>query len=67
MIPYIDSILEDFPELIQNTSPTPAAEHLFKVRENGKLLDENQAMIFTGTWLNCCYCVRDQGGTFKPL
>ena len=26
MLPYIDSILEDFPETIQNTSPTPAAE-----------------------------------------
>ena len=46
MLPYIDSILEDFPETIQNTSPTPAVEHLFKVRENRKLLGEDQAMIF---------------------
>ena len=37
MLPYIDSILEGFPE-IQNTSPTPAAERLFKMCENGKLL-----------------------------
>ncbi len=36
MLPYIDSILEDYPEIIQNTSPTPAAEYLFKVRENEK-------------------------------
>jgi len=48
MLPYIDSILEDFPE-IQNTSPTPAAERLFKVCENGKLLSEDQAMIFHKT------------------
>jgi len=49
MIPYSDSIIEEFPEMIQNTSPTPAAEHLFKLRENGKLLDENQTMIFHRT------------------
>ena len=49
MLPYIDSILEDFSEKIGNTSPTPAAEHLFKVRENGNLLDEDQAIIFHKT------------------
>jgi len=57
MLPYIDNILEKFPEIIQNTSPTPAAEHLFKVRENGKLLDEDQAMLFTGQWPNYYFYV----------
>jgi len=32
MIPYIDSIEKDFPEAITKTSPTPAADYLFNVR-----------------------------------
>ena len=47
MIPYIDSTIDEFPQLIEGTSPTPAADHLFKVREEGVvLLYEERAMAF---------------------
>jgi len=50
MIPYIENILEEFPELIDKISPTPAADYLFKVREeNVESLGEDQAMAFHRT------------------
>ena len=49
MFPYIYGILEQFQELIDNTSLTPAVRTFFKVREKGKLLDEDQTMIFHHT------------------
>ena len=50
MIPYIDSIIKDFPELIEKVSPTPAADYLFKVREeDARPLGEDQAMAFHRT------------------
>ena len=50
MIPYIDGILEEFPEAITKTSPTPAAEYLFNVRdEDKKPLCEDMAMAFHRT------------------
>ena len=50
MIPYIDDIINEFPEAITKTSPTPAAEYLFTVREEGqKLLSEDMAMAFHRT------------------
>ena len=33
MIPYIDSIHEDFPEAITSRAPTPHQDHLFKVKD----------------------------------
>jgi hypothetical protein len=36
MIPYIDKVLEDFPEEIKSSAPAPHTEYLFKVREEGK-------------------------------
>ena len=44
MIPYSKEIIEDFPEPITSTAPTPAADHLFTVRPDGerKLLTEEQ-------------------------
>ena len=36
MIPYSKEIIEDFPEPITSTAPTPAADHLFTVRSDGK-------------------------------
>ena len=47
MVPYIDGVIEEFPELITKTSPTPAADYLFTVREEGQqLLDKDKAMAF---------------------
>ena len=51
MIPYSKEIIEDFPEPITSTSPTPAADHLFMVRpdDKRKLLPEEQAQAFHRT------------------
>ena len=36
MINYINKIHEDLPEVIKSAAATPAAEHLFDVRENNQ-------------------------------
>ena len=47
-VPYIKTIFKDFPEEIKSTSPTPHADHLFKVRDedNARYLPEEQAQQF---------------------
>ena len=49
MCKYLPSIIADFPELITGVSATPAADHLFKVRGNGKNPNEEQADAFHHT------------------
>ena len=49
MCKYLSSIIADFPEQITGVSATPAADHLFKVREDGKKLNEEQADAFHHT------------------
>ena len=41
-------MIADFPEMIKGKSPTPAADHLFKIREEKdvKLLEEERALAF---------------------
>ena len=48
MIPYIDKIIEDFPELIDKSAPAPHNDYLFKVRDEdeAKYLPEEQAALF---------------------
>jgi hypothetical protein len=46
---YLSSIIADFPEQITGVSATPAADHLFKVREDGKKLSKEQADAFHHT------------------
>jgi hypothetical protein len=50
MIPYIDKILEDFPEEITSGAPTPHTDYLFKIRDkddpNYKALPEEQKLAF---------------------
>eukprot|EP00804_Cyclotella_cryptica_P010072 CCRYP_018045-RB/>CCRYP_018045-RB protein AED:0.27 eAED:-0.33 QI:0/-1/0/1/-1/1/1/0/595 len=46
---YTKEIIDSFPEVIRGTSATPAADHLFKTRENGKKLPEEQAAAFHRT------------------
>ena len=48
MIPYIEKMLEDFPESIYDTAITPAADHLFTTRTDldAKKLLEEQAIAF---------------------
>ena len=51
MIKYIKKIHDDLPEEIKSATATPAAEHLFDVREDNKdkLLPEEQALAFHHT------------------
>ena len=51
MIKYLKKIISDFPELINTKAATPAADHLFNVRddEEAKYLPEEQAIAFHHT------------------
>jgi hypothetical protein len=46
MIPYLESIIDEFPEEIVGTRVTPAADYLFQVQDDATLLPEEQAIIF---------------------
>merc|ERR1712085_192705 len=43
---YLKEIIKDLPEDMNGTATTPAADHLFKVRENAPKLNEEQAGFF---------------------
>jgi hypothetical protein len=51
MVKYIKNIIRDFPEEITGTKTSPAADHLFMVRDPSlaKALPEEQAMAFHRT------------------
>ena len=51
MVKYLQKVIEDFPEAIKSTSPSPAGDHLFDVREESdrKVLPEEQARQFHRT------------------
>jgi hypothetical protein len=51
MIPYLQKFLTEFPEKITGVSSTPAADHLFKIRDpnDALLLPEQQAIAFHHT------------------
>ncbi len=51
MITYLKNIIKQFPEVINGKATSPAAEHLFMVREEKeiKLLKEDQALAFYHT------------------
>jgi hypothetical protein len=49
MCKYLSKVIEDFPEEITGVSATLAADHLFKVREDGRKLSEEQADVFHHT------------------
>ncbi len=46
MTQYRSKVIEEFPEEIVGKSAMPAADHLFKVREDGRQLDKEQAGSF---------------------
>ena len=48
MFEYLDSIIDEFPELITGKAATPAADHLFSVRDadEAKYLLEEKAIAF---------------------
>jgi hypothetical protein len=49
MCQYLSKVIADFPEEITGVSATPAADHLYKVREDGRKLSEEQADMFHHT------------------
>ena len=51
MLQYLDSIIDEFPELITEKAATPAADHLFSVRDTdeAKYLPEEKAIAFHHT------------------
>ena len=51
MIPYLKQIIDDFPEPVTSTAPTPAGDHLCTVRPDDEriLLPEEQAQAFHRT------------------
>ena len=51
MFQYLDDIIDDFPELITGKAATPAADHLFSVRDTdeAKYLLGEKAIAFHHT------------------
>ena len=51
MFKYLDSIIDEFPELITGKAATPAADHLFSVKgaDEAKYLPEEKAIAFHHT------------------
>ncbi len=49
MMQYISKVIEAFPKEIVGKAATSAGDHLFKVREDGQKLDEEQADTFHHT------------------
>jgi hypothetical protein len=51
MIIYLKNVISEFPEMIKGKSATPAAEHLFTIREDkeARPLNEEQALAFHHT------------------
>ncbi len=49
MTKYLSIVIADFPEEIIGKTATPAGDHLFKVRDEGRKLNEEQADAFYHT------------------
>ncbi len=49
MTQYVSKIIEDFPEENVGKSSTLAGDHLFKIREDGRKLDDEMADAFHHT------------------
>jgi hypothetical protein len=49
MCKYLSKVIVDFLEKITGVSATPEADYIFKVREDGRKLNKEQADIFKST------------------
>ena len=63
MIKCLHQIIEDFPEVLRGTKPSPAGDHLFTVRdeEDRKVLPEEQAWQVYRPQHNSYSCARGPG------
>ena len=43
MVKYLAKVIEEFPGVLTSTKASPAAGHLFKIREDGKKLPKELA------------------------
>ena len=69
MVKYLQKIIEEFPEAIKSTSPSPAGDHLFDVREeaNRKVLPEEQARQFHYTVAQLLFLCKRAHPDIEPL
>ncbi len=51
MVNYLKSVIAEFPEMITGKAATPAANHLFTIRnkKEGRALEEERALVFHHT------------------
>jgi hypothetical protein len=57
MTQYVSRIIKEFPEEILGKKATPAGDHLFKVREDGTKLNEEQVDAFHHTLYQLLFAV----------
>ena len=50
---YLKEILKDLPKDMHDTAPTPAVDHVLKLRDNAPKLNEERADLFIVWWRNC--------------
>jgi hypothetical protein len=65
MMQYIPKMIEEFPEEIVGKLSTPAADHLFKVRDYEKKMDEEQADTFHCPVYQLLFAANSQDRTFR--
>jgi hypothetical protein len=60
MLPYVKEIIDDFTTYSgdENTTKTPAAEHLFKIDENAVKLDEETGKVFHNFVAKCLFLTK---------
>jgi hypothetical protein len=51
MIKYLQDVIKDFPEVITGRAATPAADHLFNIRDikEARVLEEKRELVFHHT------------------
>ena len=69
MVKYIQNIIEEFPEAIKSTSPYPAGNHLFDIREESdrKVLPKEQARQFHCTVAQLLFLCKQARPNIEPL
>ena len=68
MIKYLQNLMEDFPEVITGRASTPAADHLFSVRDKKEAitLEEDRRSCPTIRSHSYCLCQQKRDKIFKP-
>ena len=69
MIKYLHKVIEELPEVLRGTKASPAGDHLFTIREDGKikLLPEEQARQFHRTVAQLLFLCKRARPDIEPL